>query len=84
METFLTLQYETIKTFNNMNISLKEIDKSKISLSMKSLYERTERDVNEFLKTRNGLAYLRMKYPDFSIENAIKEYKSDAYAALNY
>lgn len=65
-------------------ICLKKIDHAKIGLSMKSLYNRTERDVNEFLKTRNGLAYLRMKYPNLSIENAIKEYKSNAYAALNY
>lgn len=64
--------------------SLTLIDKDKISLSLKAIYQRTEKDVNKFLKTRNGLAYLRMKYPNLSVSEAIKEYKSAAYAALNY
>lgn len=64
--------------------SLTLIDKDKISLSLRDVYQRTEKDVNKFLKTRNGLAYLRMKYPNLSVSEAIKEYKSNAYAALNY
>ena len=60
------------------------IDLSKAQLSMKDLYARTEKEVNNFLKTRKGLAYLRMKYPKLSLEEAIKEYRSNAYQALNY
>ena len=64
--------------------SLTLIDKDKISLSLRAVYQRTEKDINKFLKTRNGLAYLRMKYPNLSVSEAVKEYKSTAYAALNY
>ena len=60
------------------------IDLSKAQLSMKDLYTRTEKEVNNFLKTRKGLAYLRMKYPKLSLEEAIREYKLSAYQALNY
>jgi len=60
------------------------IDMSKAQLSMKDLYTRTEKEVNDFLKTRKGLAYLRMKYPNLSMPEAIREYKSNAYQALNY
>ena len=66
------------------NYSLKTIDMSKAQLSMKDLYARTEKEVNDFLKTRKGLAYLRMKYPNLSMPEAIQEYKSNAYQALNY
>lgn len=67
-----------------INSSLKTIDMSKAQLSMKNLYVRTEKEINEFLKTRKGLAYLRMKYPNLSMPEAIQEYKSNAYMALNY
>lgn len=67
-----------------INSSLKTIDMSKAQLSMKNLYTRTEKEINEFLKTRKGLAYLRMKYPNLSMPEAIQEYKSNAYMALNY
>ena len=63
---------------------IKPIDWNKCMLQTKDIYARTERDINEFLKTRKGLAYLRMKYPNLSVIEAIQEYKSNAYAALNY
>ena len=69
-----------MKDFKVMN----SIDLSKCAESMKNVYTRTEKDINNFLKTRKGLAYLRMKYPKLSLEEAIKEYKSNAYMALNY
>lgn len=69
-----------MKDFKVMN----PIDLSKCAESMKNVYTRTEKDINNFLKTRKGLAYLRMKYPKLSLEEAIKEYKSNAYMALNY
>lgn len=68
----------------NDSTVIKPIDLSKCELKMKDVYARTERDINEFLKTRKGLVYLRMKYPKLSLEEAIKEYKSSAYQALNY
>lgn len=37
-----------------------------------------EKEINDFLKSRQGLAYLSMKYPKLSVEEAIKEYKLQA------
>lgn len=34
-----------------------------------------EQEINDFLKSRRGLAYLRMKYPTLSVKDAIGEYK---------
>ena len=34
-----------------------------------------EESCNEFLKTCKGLSYLCMKYPNLSLQDAIKEYK---------
>lgn len=41
-------------------------------------------EVNDFLKTPMGLQYLIMRYPDLSVEQAIKEYSSAIYQANNY
>ena len=37
-----------------------------------------EKEINDFLKSRQGLAYLTMKYPKLSVEEAITEYKQAA------
>lgn len=37
-----------------------------------------EKEINAFLSSRQGLAYLGMKYPKFSVKDAIKEYKLEA------
>jgi hypothetical protein len=34
-----------------------------------------EKKINAFLSSRQGLAYLSMKYPKLSVEEAIREYK---------
>lgn len=34
-----------------------------------------EKEINDFLKSRRGLAYLSMKYPQLSVQEAIREYK---------
>lgn len=34
-----------------------------------------EKEINDFLKSRRGLAYLGMKYPKLSVQDAINEYK---------
>ena len=34
-----------------------------------------EKEINKFLSSRQGLAYLSMKYPKLSVSDAIKEYK---------
>lgn len=37
-----------------------------------------EKEINDFLSSRQGLAYLSMKYPKLTIQEAIKEYKTNA------
>jgi len=37
-----------------------------------------EKEINDFLKSRRGLAYLSMKYPKLSLREAIGEYKKQA------
>jgi len=37
-----------------------------------------EKEINAFLSSRQGLAYLSMKYPKLSVKDAIKEYKLEA------
>ena len=37
-----------------------------------------EKEINAFLSSRQGLAYLGMKYPKLSVTDAIKEYKLEA------
>ena len=43
-----------------------------------------EESCNEFLKTRKGLSYLCMKYPNLSLQNAIQEYKNKEAEATFY
>ena len=65
-------------------MSFNKIDKAKIAKSIKSVYEETEKEINAFLKTQKGLNYLSVKYPTLSVSEAIREYKINAYRALNY
>lgn len=37
-----------------------------------------EKEINQFLSSRQGLAYLGMKYPKLSVKEAIREYKLNA------
>ena len=37
-----------------------------------------EKEIDAFLSSRQGLAYLGMKYPKLSVTDAIKEYKLEA------
>ena len=37
-----------------------------------------KKEIDDFLKSRRGLAYLSMKYPQLTVEEAIKEYKISA------
>ena len=37
------------------------------------------KEINQFLSSRRGLAYLQMKYPNLSVEQAISEYKKQCY-----
>lgn len=37
-----------------------------------------EKEINKFLSSRQGLAYLSMKYPKLSVQEAVREYKLQA------
>jgi hypothetical protein len=37
-----------------------------------------DKEINDFLKSHQGLAYLSMKYPKLSVKEAIREYKLNA------
>lgn len=41
-----------------------------------------EEIINDFLSSRQGLSYLRMVYPNLSVEEAIKAYKKNFYTEL--
>lgn len=62
----------------------KDFIAEKLCLSVKEMYEIVINDCNNFLKTRKGLQYLLLKYPNLSPEVAILEYISDAIRADNY
>ena len=36
------------------------------------------KEINDFLSSRKGLAYLSMKYPKLSVQEAVREYKLQA------
>ena len=56
-------------------IPFPKLDMESVALSAADAFELIEEDCNNFLKSRMGLSYLIMKYPNLSIEHAIKEYK---------
>lgn len=43
-----------------------------------------QKEINEFLSSRRGLAYLQMKYPNLSVQQAISEYKNSVMLKLSY
>ena len=47
-----------------------------IQLEAQHLSCTLEESCNRFLKTRKGLSYLCMKYPNLSLQDAIQEYKN--------
>lgn len=44
---------------------------------------RQKEKIDDFLSSRRGLAYLSMKYPRLTVEEAIKEYKISASKQTN-
>lgn len=55
----------------NRIIKHRPLEVAKLSLTR-------EEAINKFLSSRNGLAYLAMKYPNLSVSDAINEYKKNA------
>lgn len=61
------------------DFNLCRLDYAKIALSNnKEREELVRKDCNTFLKTREGLSYLCMKYPNLLVLQAIDEYIKNA------
>ena len=58
-----------LKVMNQFNHRPLEV--TKLSLTR-------EQAINKFLSSRQGLAYLSMKYPNLSVSDAVSEYKKNA------
>lgn len=57
------------------DFNLCRLDYAKVALSNKEREELVKEDCNTFLKTREGLSYLCMKYPrHLSVSEAVNEY----------
>ena len=50
------------------------LNKVDLSLSPEEAEKLVRKDCNNFLKTRKGLSYLRMKYSNLSVPQAVDEY----------
>ena len=55
---------------------MKKFDHRQLEVGKLSLTR--EQAINKFLSSRQGLAYLTMKYPNLSVTDAISEYKKNA------
>ena len=53
---------------------VKSLNREDCSLSQKEAEKLVRKNCNNFLKTRKGLSYLRMKYPHLSVSQAIEEH----------
>ena len=60
------------------DFNLCRLDYAKIALSNKEREKLVRKDCNSFLKTREGLSYLCMKYPHLLVPQAINEYIKNA------
>lgn len=73
-----------MKKIDLSQIPFPKLDMESVALSAADVFELIEKDCNNFLKSRAGLSYLCMKYPNLSVEHAIKEYKILAYYLDDY
>jgi hypothetical protein len=54
------------------------LNKADFSLSPEEAEKLVRKDCNNFLKTKRGFHYLKMKYPNLSVPQAISEYTKNA------
>jgi hypothetical protein len=74
----LDVKHKTLKDNNMMNIHCKFLNKANLSLSPEKAEKLVRKDCNNFLKTRKGLSYLCMKYPNLSVSEAVNKYINNA------
>jgi hypothetical protein len=54
------------------------LDMESVALSAADAFELVEEDCNNFLKSRTGLSYLCMKYPNLSVSETVDKYINNA------
>ena len=62
------------RTIMDIHCKLLRLNKADFSLSKEKAEEIVRKDCNSFLKTKQGFHYLKMKYPNLSVSQAINEY----------
>ena len=62
----------------DIHCKLLPLNKVDFSLSPEDTEKLVRKDCNSFLKTKHGLHYLLMKYPNLSLSQAIDEYVKEA------
>ena len=55
-----------------------------VAKPIQQVYEEINTECNNFLKTQKGLQYLLMKYPNLSMEQAIREHYAHTWICENY
>jgi len=60
------------------NCKFLSLNKENISLSPEEAEKIVRKDCNTFLKTKQGLHYLLMKYPHLSVSQAVEEHVKNA------
>lgn len=56
------------------------MDRSKLEKSIQEVEEETK----NFLRSRKGLQYLRVKYPNYTLKDAVQEYRYQVWIAEQY
>ena len=62
----------------DIRCKLLPLNKVDFSLSSEKAEKLVRNDCNDFLKTKRGFHYLKMKYPHLSVSQAINEYIKNA------
>ena len=55
-----------------------------VAKPIQQVYEEINTECNNFLKTQKGLQYLLMKYPNLSMEQAVREHYAHVWICENY
>ena len=75
---FLECSVYFISTIMAIRCKFLCLNKADFSLSEEKAEALVRKDCNDFLKTKQGVHYLSMKYPNLSISQAIDEYVKNA------
>ena len=66
------------------NLNIPRMEPGMLAKPISQVYEEVNAECNNFLRTQRGLQYLLMKYPNLSMEQAIREYYAHVWMCENY